>query len=398
MLGNIVGHPVEGDNFFNRVKEIDRLWRRLETDNILLLAPRRVGKTSVMWRLRGSAPDRGFAAVYLSVADVTSERAFIEKLFGAAHSMAPAKKTLAKLTKGPLGKLLRRIEKIDVGGVSFEFSSDSTERWAEVGGDLARALDAVEQRWLFLIDELPIFILHLLREDPTASRARTFLNWFRQLRQDPASSKRVRWLLAGSIGLDTVTRRERLSDTINDLYVESNIGAFERDVADAFLDALAKRYDLVLSPDIKARMCQHIGWLIPYHLQLYFSGLNDICADRSGGPSIAIVDEVHEEILRPSRRAYFDYWVQRLHEELGAPDDKQALALLAAVAKAPRGATLQVLKSELTRHLPLPAECDEKLRYLLDVLLSDGYLVEAGGTYRFLSPLLREFWVRRIAA
>jgi hypothetical protein len=37
------------------------------------------------------------------------------------------------------------------------------------------------------------------------------------------------------------------------------------------------------------------------------------------------------------------------------------------------------------------------LNWLIDVLIGDGYLVEAEGRYRFRSSLLREFWHRRFA-
>jgi uncharacterized protein len=37
------------------------------------------------------------------------------------------------------------------------------------------------------------------------------------------------------------------------------------------------------------------------------------------------------------------------------------------------------------------------MRYLLDVLQNDGYLVEENKRWRFRSPLLREYWFRRIA-
>jgi hypothetical protein len=39
----------------------------------------------------------------------------------------------------------------------------------------------------------------------------------------------------------------------------------------------------------------------------------------------------------------------------------------------------------------------DKVRYLLDVLENDGYLVEEGKRWRFRSPLLREYWLRRVA-
>ncbi len=47
MVKKSMGKPVKGSNFFNRKRELRRLWRCLESDNVLLLAPRRVGKTSL---------------------------------------------------------------------------------------------------------------------------------------------------------------------------------------------------------------------------------------------------------------------------------------------------------------------------------------------------------------
>ncbi len=43
MMNNIVGQPVESDDFFNRETEVNAVWESLEQGNhVLLLAPRRV--------------------------------------------------------------------------------------------------------------------------------------------------------------------------------------------------------------------------------------------------------------------------------------------------------------------------------------------------------------------
>ncbi|MDQ3773238.1 MAG: hypothetical protein M3461_02095 [Pseudomonadota bacterium] len=47
-MRNMTGPVVRGEDFFDREHEQARFWRDLETDNLLLLAPRRVGKTSLM--------------------------------------------------------------------------------------------------------------------------------------------------------------------------------------------------------------------------------------------------------------------------------------------------------------------------------------------------------------
>ena len=41
-----IGSPVVGENFYGRKKELGQVREYLEANNILLAAPRRVGKTS----------------------------------------------------------------------------------------------------------------------------------------------------------------------------------------------------------------------------------------------------------------------------------------------------------------------------------------------------------------
>ena len=50
-MRNVAGQVVRGRDFFDRQSEMARFWRDLESDNLLLLAPRRVGKTSLMRKM-----------------------------------------------------------------------------------------------------------------------------------------------------------------------------------------------------------------------------------------------------------------------------------------------------------------------------------------------------------
>jgi hypothetical protein len=123
-----------------------------------------------------------------------------------------------------------------------------------------------------MVDELPVFVLNLIRRDQNAARARIFLYWLRQMRQmPPPEGERLRFLLAGSIGLDTVASRYRIGDTVNDLAIKT-LGTFSPETANRFLEALGKGYGLDLSPEVRSRICERAEWLIPYYLQLFFGG------------------------------------------------------------------------------------------------------------------------------
>ena len=395
MITNKVGSPVTGDDFFGRVREQASCWECLRGDHLLLLAPRRVGKTSLMLRLRDQAPVQGFEACYMSGAEAPDEPAFVERLYEAAGKLPSCGNLWKRLEDGPAGKLLRRIQKVGVvGGFSFELAAAVDDRWAALGEKLAGALDQSEGSCLFLVDELPLFVLNLLRKDTTGERARRFLTWFRGLRQRSGGNGTMRWLLAGSIGLDTVASRLNLGDTINDLHIV-HLGAFEPLEAEAMLEELAARYKFPLPEEVRDHALRRIGWPIPYYLQLVFSELHGCC--RSGATaSIDRVDLAFESLLRPSRKAYFDYWRQRLKDELGTPEAGYALDLLNAVAVDEKGASRTALSQRLSKSIPDAGPRQEMLHYLLDVLESDGYIVPEGRRFRFRSPLLREYWVRRV--
>lgn len=68
-----------------------------------------------------------------------------------------------------------------------------------------------------------------------------------------------------------------------------------------------------------------------------------------------------------------------------------------AACQDPQGAGRDTLVLWLGGKINDAGEKDDKLRYLLNVLVGDGYLVEDKGRYRFRSFLLREYWRRRVA-
>jgi hypothetical protein len=101
-------------------------------------------------------------------------------------------------------------------------------------------------------------------------------------------------------------------------------------------------------------------------------------------------------IHAPPPGSIFDFWEQRLSKHLKTPDSKYAKALLDPIARDPRGATHDILSQALAKWLADQDERLNALRYLLELLTADGYLVKDGKRHRFLSPLLREYWRRHI--
>ena len=375
-LRNTIGSPVEGQNFYDRSDVQARLWDRLETDHVLLLAPRRVGKTSLLYSLEANAEGHNFKPIYASVASHSTELALLQALL----EIVAGYRGLGSNIVNRANKLLDRVTKLSVDKISVELE---IQQWQDVGAEFLRTLQAVEGRCLVMLDELPIFVLNLLRIHGR-ERARLFLNWFRHVRSDRKARLGVRWLVCGSIGLDTVTQRERLGDTINDLAI-MRLGGFSREHARDFLGDLAATYDIDLCEEVNDYILDKVDWLIPYHLQLLFSMVRDL---ELRAPDVASIDRAYDRLLTNSHKSYFDTWVQRLLDELGPLDEAHALALLEAAARDLGGVPKSVM-----RELMRSRGADEQLtRYLLGVLESDGYLVADAERWRFRSPLLRDYW------
>ncbi|WP_295392854.1 hypothetical protein [uncultured Thiodictyon sp.] len=110
--------------------------------------------------------------------------------------------------------------------------------WPEFADQLFAHLDDHNEAppWLILIDELPVFVA-ALQERGGAAAIREFLYWLRGMRQ---KHRRIRWLYTGSIGLDTIARRNQVEGALNDLD-PFTLGPFDPETARDFIADVARR-------------------------------------------------------------------------------------------------------------------------------------------------------------
>lgn len=387
-LENVIGKPVVDQNFFGRDAELQELQAITEREHVLLLAPRRVGKTSLLQALVRRVDNDGSAiGVYVSVAAATNESQFVQAVTNAIYATGHGRKLKRGLVARALG-LGRGVKSVKIAGSGVDLETRA-HPWQDDADRAFEPVFASELPLLILIDELPLLVLALANADPSGARARAFLQWFRNLRQHPRGAAMLRFVLAGSIGLDNVTRRHRLTDTINDLRVLP-LGPFPLAVADEFLHQLAASYELELGAELRGAICSTAEWLIPYHLQVVFSALRDVVGESR--PTIETIEAAIETLL--DRRVYFSYWDERLYESLGAPMDSVARVLLSICAREPDGAIPGAMNQSIAGLLVDPDERARTLKWLADVLSNDGYLIEQNGRWRFRSGLLRRYWVR----
>jgi uncharacterized protein len=127
-----------------------------------------------------------------------------------------------------------------------------------------------------------------------------------------------------------------------------------------------------------------------------FSQLRDDWEDNQVKPDEAAVERAFERLLDPAYRMHFDYWRQRLDEELGQPEASHAILLLDHACQGANGLSRDALEQVLSTRIRDLDERDRLLRYLLDILGSDGYLVERDGRHAFRMEWLRVYWRQRL--
>ena len=81
-MNNVVGNPVQGEDFFGRAEETLSLWESIQEGNhVVLLAPRRVGKTSLAIRVGEQAAAAGWKFVLVDAQGDRDELGFLSNLF-----------------------------------------------------------------------------------------------------------------------------------------------------------------------------------------------------------------------------------------------------------------------------------------------------------------------------
>lgn len=408
-MENIAGSPVEGENFYGRASVVEHLKDILTNDDILLLGPRRIGKTSTARAVMTAVKNQGWRAIEINVASCIDERGFLNKLETAL------KPELASLSERALsaigeafGKVGGRIKSVKIpvpgsGTIGVELNDGETEDWTKVASDLLHLIAQADERWLIYVDELPILLFTIIRNDPQAGvqRVRRFLDWFRNDVRALPDSHKVRWLISGSVGLDTLVQEHGMADTINSLS-HQGLAAFSDEVAIAMLGELADSYKIMLTTDDKQHIVSAVHWPQPYYLQMAFHHLRVLmAADNTASPA-SLVEQAIDNMIQPGADNDFHHWEQRLALQLSRADANHALALLNHAAPTADGARAESLLAILHERMGDAITTEEAKRTFIrlrDILLRDAYwwADESSGAkrYRFRLEPLRRWWLRR---
>ncbi len=394
-----VGNWVMGEEFWGREHELTELRELLDGGaHVLLVAPRRVGKTSLMREL-GRRLESTHRCLFVDLEGAQSPADAIAELGLATRSHLSLWKRTQEVFRG----LLDNVESVGAYEVSIKLREGTATGWQTRGQRLLDSLSQHDEPIIVFMDELPILINRMLKGDDyqiTPERRREADMFLSFLRAETSKRKgQVRFVAAGSIGLEPVLRQAGLSATIN-TFTAYELHPWDRPTALGFLRAISEAKKLVLGADVPERMIDRLGSAVPHHVQLFFDlTLQDARRRRSGEVTAVDVERVFAERMLSTRgHAELSHLEERLRMVLGPRRLPLALDLLTDAA----------VTDKLTpeRSLELATEAvgsgdaegerpGDLLRELLGIFEHDGYLERKDGGYVFVSSLVRDWWKAR---
>lgn len=390
---SILGLPARNDAFFHREQLCDAFFKNIEKgSHILLSAPRRVGKTSLMFYLYDQAPEN-YIIDYEITESIDSENAFFKRLFRAFEKRLRQHEWLMSQVKTYCNSL--GITAVGAKGVELEKYQIN---YFDGLLDLLENLDVKGQRIVFMIDEIADTLKNIIQKEGEQA-GRSFLDKNRELRMNPNLFKKVQFVYAGSIGLENIVAGLKCSEKINDLY-PFQVPPLSPTETEAFLAELSAVFHLRFGAEEKEYLKERTAWHIPYYYQLIFDRINKLLfdsrqKDEYTDVSKTLIDAAFESAL--TERNYFKHWESRLKTTFDRKEYKymiEVLCIAAADGHVSMGGKKGLMNiASKKKYLLAPRVHD-----LLHVLTYDGYLNndKSPQQYQFNSPLLRDWWKQNV--
>lgn len=371
----ITGQVVRGENFFNRKYELEDIWEAVENgEHSLLVAPRRVGKTSIMHKMLDEPKD-GYVVLYMDCEEDNFEHEFWARMFKSLKQEEFVNKFKSNTTNFYTKLQSIKIKKISLSGIEFDDGNIANykDAFETLMSDLPK-----EQKVIIMVDEFAQTIENIMKYESQES-ALNLLKTHRALRQSHQDNN-VMFVYAGSIGLESIVAKLDGMKHINDLK-NIKISPLEVDEAHLFIDGLLKKNGFEMDK---------IEWLIPFYIQLI---LDEIKKLKRKEPIItdATVDKAINNALE--HKNYFDSWRSKIKEafsDKGYLFSKEILNLISEYKTITKNEIINIAdKYEIT---------EDERKETMQSLVYDGYINNSDDVkvYRFNSPILRMWWCRYV--
>lgn len=387
-IRNIIGQVARKDNFFPRTKLIEKLYQKLADGNhILLSAPRRVGKSSIM-RYLSDKPKEGYEFIYVYVEPINTVEDFCDELLTEIQkSKAVGKMTKAKSSVSEWFKSIN----IEVQGIKLESNpNEKLQRYAQQLDKVWEELGKNDFTTVIMIDEFPQAIENINLQQQS-EMAKLFLHLCRKQRQQV--NEKVRFIYTGSIGLPSVVSKITSQAVINDL-TPFEVPPLSRKDAKEMMIALMNSHKIDYELEIIDTTLSKLDWLIPFNIQLIVQELIDIYENTEEKLKSSDVAEAIKRAIHTRNNQYFSSYQDRLSKAF--PDENNynfAISLLNKLSQQENVSDKQEI-STLGNTFSLE---NKAIQNILESLEYDGYIFCEEDGFRFNSLLLKMWWKKNVA-
>ena len=394
-IRSLVGQIPEPEELYGREDFIEHLWKLVEGNNVLLLAPRRFGKSGVMRHVL-LKPRANFLPLAFELEDVDSAEEFVWRITREILAHDKVREVLSQTRRLPTALMQwvkNSFDEAEFEGAKIKFKSSIKEDWREAARRMLAELEKIDQTVIFLFDELPAMLDRIIEKQGEAA-ARDFLAWFRTVRLEQKDVlRRHRFIVAGSVGIDQILRKLGATDKLVD-FARLTVEPLENPIGERLAEDLARAYAIGWNSQLSARLFESIGAAVPYFIHIFFSQLGQLPSAQRTGLTVEQLEQVYRErMLGPTCRHYFDHYSNRLRR-YGKTVEKAAVAILCAVAG--QGRISRVALYELYRKARGKGASDREFDELMADLEYDWYLRLDPGTNEFYFRLkvMQDWWRR----
>lgn len=378
----IIGPTAKGSYYYNRPQIVAAIWEQINTGtHVLLAAPRRVGKSSVMEFMVENC-EESTKCVFRNIQGIKSSdefyKRFYELIIFCLSKFDKAKSRFAGWFKEI------NFEEITLEGVKF--GDRKSINYLEEIGSILPKLQSEKVKVVLFLDELPE-VLHNLYKAGKKEEASSILDNLRVWRQDVRLKDCFCLVLAGSVGIHHVVKTiEGRTSDLNDLKT-IDFEPLNYEEASDYVDRVTYEATVQYNDELKAFLLSKIHYYLPYFINLMLDEINKI-ARKTGNTTISqkSIDTAFDAIVKNSD--HFKEWKNRLFDYFPADDAEYMNEVLTYIAHKEA-----INKRKL---YDLASKYNKKNVYvdMMDGLEKDGYITEQDDQYVFVSPFLKAYWKR----
>ena len=369
----IIGPPVSGKDLIGREQDMENLWDAAEKGSVLLISPRRFGKTSMVTEMQ-KRPRAGSRVLYVDVEYMTRPEDFVVAVMEKAGMI---ESRIQKL----ISSFASTVKGFEVAGAKLQLREHVRKDWKREGDEIFQSLsEGGTEKLVLAIDELPTMILRMTDD---VEAARTFLYWLRHVR----NSYGVRMVVCGSIGIDAVVRKCAITESINDLR-RISVDPLPRGDSIRMIEQLLSQLTIKHDASTAEMIYERIEVGVPFFINILVQSISDT-TDRDGEMlDQAAIDKAYRHMIGAAGRGYFAHYFERLGRYYGNE---------AEIAKA----ILNMLAVKESDTEELESRCKtagietENLRDLMGRLEEDFYVESNKKVWRFHTRILRDLWRER---